>query len=153
MTGKQKKPFVPTAEMREVERRQKEREAIFAAVPDCPAKQALRLAILEAAFWLLEDHGEKATKQSDVLMEFMSREDANRTWEQFFETDKPFDPTEFKTPAYVFVCQACGVPRCNGPVRKEDTMGSRPGFRSKDFRRSKIYAKRKRSKIHSSSYR
>lgn len=151
MTGKQKKPFVPTAEMREVERRQKEREAIFAAVPDCPAKQALRLAILEAAFWLLEDHGEKATKQSDVLMEFMSREDANRTWEQFFETDKPFDPTEFKTPPYVFVCQACGVPRCIGVHGQENRMGPLSGSRSKDFRRAKIYSRRKRRAIHSTN--
>lgn len=154
MTGKQKKPFVPSAEMREEQRRMKERESLFAAIPNCPEKQALRLEMLEAAFWLLEERDEKSTKHSDALMEFMSTDDALKTWNQFFESDKPFDPSAFPAPPpHESRCEASRLLRCLGIDGEKYSMGPRPPVGSKDLRRKRLYARRKRPSLYSSARR
>lgn len=154
MTGKQKKPFVLTSAMREDQRRGKEREALFAALPDCPAKQALRIAMLEAAFDLLENHDDRSTKESDTIMEFMATNDAMKMWEQFFETDKPFDASAFPAPkAHEFVCEARRLFGCHGADGQEVKLGPYMAAGSKNLRRKRLYARRKRPSLYPSSYR
>jgi hypothetical protein len=71
--------------------------ALFDALPSCPEKDALKLAMLERAWWLYdgkegEGDAESRLHQGDALIAFLPEKDVETFLEQFFETANEFNP-------------------------------------------------------------
>lgn len=143
-------PRAISAEMRAAEIERARHRQLFAELPEHPAKQALRVAMLMRAFWLLEE-GDRGTKAADGLLEFMSEKDVAIVLERFFETSELLNDSDFPPPTSIYFNKTGGMPGYAWADGRPYRMGSRSGPRPSTFRRVdwKVRARRQRSKIHS----
>lgn len=107
--------------------------ATFAAIPDGPAKQAFRIAVLERAFELL-DGGNEGCYASDALLEFMAEKDQRALLGRYFETREEFDAAQFPAPAHAEIAGLYGYAWLNGALYRVGRKATAP-YRRRDWRR------------------
>lgn len=74
---------------------------IFESLPDSPQKSALKLAMLERAWWMFEgSEGEgnanSRLEQADALLAFLPERDVETILREFFDTENQFNPDLYR---------------------------------------------------------